>query len=111
MTASANGKSANNPTNPRKHLRLHNFPEVPMSCFAKVISRLDLNDQFTEAEWAWLHSLLHYADAYNAGGSDSSTNPFTATIRRLELAGINPRTLTRVRFLLSEHENKYNASH
>jgi hypothetical protein len=82
-----------------------------MTCFAKVIERLSLNDQFTEAEFAWLHSLLHYADAFNAGGSDSSTNPFTATIRRLEVAGINPRILTRVRFLLSDHENRYAASH
>jgi hypothetical protein len=83
-----------------------------MTCFTLVRDKLSLSDQWTDnPEFVWLHALLSYADAHNAGGGDPSTNPFTATIRRLEIAGINPRALARVRFLLANEEARYATSH
>jgi len=81
-----------------------------MTCFAKVIERLQLSDQWTsDTEMCWLHSILHYADQHNAGGGDPSPNPFTATALRLQTAGINANTLTRIQQLLAQSEVKFAA--
>jgi hypothetical protein len=81
-----------------------------MSCFSQVRDRLHFSDQWTDsAELTWLHSLLTYADQYNAGGGDPSPNPFTASILRLESAGVNPRAVARIRQMLASEEAKYAA--
>jgi len=62
-----------------------------MSCFSQSATVFQLSDQWTaDGEFAWLHSLLSYADQYNAGGGDPSPNPFTATILRPGICGHQP---------------------
>jgi len=76
--------------------------------FTTVSNRLNLSNQWTGGESAWLHALLQAAAADFSAG-DTLANPFSEVSRRLDAAGINPRVSERVKQLLASEEAKYAA--